>query len=362
MDSKMKITVSVINPEVVNGKKNEKVFSFEMDAKEMARQAKSVDSVQKRLEEYVVKSGFCKDDELKDLTYDMKDFIQEWKKQIHIVEAEGLSEADKSGNDCNSRLTPKQINDLAENEIFVFGSNSQGHHYGGAAKQAVECFGAIMGQGHGPQGRCYAINSMSGLDDMKEDIDAFQTFAQAHPEKRFLVTLIGCGIAGYRPADVAPLFVGCKELANVCLPAEFWEIIGHPGSVPKHYDLERFVKAQKNDYGTALHELSNGHKCSHWIWYIFPQQKGLGKSFNSEFYGLDGQEEAKAYLAHPILGKRLRECCEVLLTHKDKKIGSIMGSPIDVRKLKTCMKLFDRVSPNDIFKDVLDAFFGIHPK
>ena len=105
-------------------------------------------------------------------------------------------------------------------------------------------------------------------------------------------------------------------------------------------------------------EIKNGRKLSHWIWYIFPQQKGLGHSHNSEFYGLEGIEEAAAYWAHPILSARLREICEALLTHKGKReIDFIMGSRVDVMKLQTCMNLFNKVAPNDIFKEVLETFF-----
>lgn len=108
----------------------------------------------------------------------------------------------------------------------------------------------------------------------------------------------------------------------------------------------------------ALHEIQTGGKQSHWIWYIFPQQKGLGHSFNSEFYGLDGVEEAQAYLAHPVLGARLREISQALLAHRGKiSILELMGSPIDVLKLRTSMTLFDQVSPNDIFAEVLQTYF-----
>jgi uncharacterized protein (DUF1810 family) len=152
------------------------------------------------------------------------------------------------------------------------------------------------------------------------------------------------------------MFEICRNLTNVSLPASFWDIIGEPSA--KEYDLERFLTAQESAYDEALDEIRAGRKCSHWIWYIFPQQKGLGHSYNSEYYGLDGTDEARAYLAHPILGTRLREICEVLLTHVGKRdIDDIMGSSIDVLKLQTSMKLFDQVSPNDIFEKVLDAFF-----
>lgn len=353
----MKIKISVIKFEVVNGKKTGKALSFELDPKEMAKY-KTEATVRKKVEEYVAGLGVYKHEELKDLKYSMKDFLEEWKKMVPVVEEEELAKLMKSENNPDTRITPGRISRLAPNEIFVFGSNAQGMHYGGAAKQAVESFGAIMGQGHGLQGKCYAINSMSGIAGMIQDIDAFTEFAKAHPEKRFLVTLIGCGIAGFHPSDVAPLFKECKEIENVCLPQEFWNIIGEPETAEKNYDMDRFLKAQEDTYDIALQELASGHKYSHWIWYIFPQQKGLGRSYNSEFYGLDGIDEAKAYLDHPILGKRLRECCETLLLHKGKKdIDGIMGSDIDVLKLQTSMNLFNKVLPNDIFKKVLNAFF-----
>ncbi len=126
----------------------------------------------------------------------------------------------------------------------------------------------------------------------------------------------------------------------------------------KEYDLQRFLTAQDFAYDKALGEMRAGRKRTHWIWYIFPQQKGLGHSHNSEFYGLDGIDEARAYLAHPVLGARLREISEALLTHAGKRnIDDIMGQQIDVLKLQTSMNLFNRISPNDIFKRVLDTFF-----
>ncbi len=125
----------------------------------------------------------------------------------------------------------------------------------------------------------------------------------------------------------------------------------------RDYNLHRFIDAQDFAYTLALRELKEGRKRSHWIWYIFPQQKGLGHSHNSQFYGLDGEAEARAYIAHPVLGERLRECCRALLLHKDKDIEDFMGSDIDVLKLNTSMNLFNRVSPNDIFAEVIAAFF-----
>lgn len=124
------------------------------------------------------------------------------------------------------------------------------------------------------------------------------------------------------------------------------------------FNLNRFLGAQESFYADALKEIKRGYKESHWIWFIFPQQKGLGHSHNSEYYGLEGVEEAAAYWAHPILGLRLREISETLLAHKGKRdIDLIMGSRVDVLKLQTCMNLFNKVAPNDIFKEVLEAFF-----
>ena len=214
----MEIQITAIKFEMVNGKKTGKSFTFKMDPKKMA-EYKTEATLRKKIDEYVAKSGVFKKEELKDLKYSMKDFLEEWKKQIPIVEAEEL------------------------------------------AKNAK-------------------------------------------------------------------------------------------------YDLDRFLAAQEAAYHEALDEIRAGRKTGHWIWYIFPQQKGLGHSYNSQYYGLDGIDEARAYLVHPVLGARLREISEALLSHKDKRdIDAIMGSSIDVLKLQTCMNLFNRVSPNDIFEKVLDAFF-----
>ena len=125
----------------------------------------------------------------------------------------------------------------------------------------------------------------------------------------------------------------------------------------EQFDLDRFLTAQGSSYEMALREMKSGAKRSHWIWNIFPQQKGLGRSWNSEYYGLDGVEEAKAYLEHPVLGARLREISQVLLEHKDTDVRHLMGSGIDALKLKSSMTLFDSVSPHDVFEKVLAAFF-----
>ena len=124
------------------------------------------------------------------------------------------------------------------------------------------------------------------------------------------------------------------------------------------FNLQRFINMQQTDYATALQEMKDGQKVSHWIWYIFPQLRGLGHSSYSWIYGLADTEEAKAYLIHPVLGPRLREVTQAVLIHRGKDIVSIMGSSIDAMKFRSSMTLFDAISPNDIFRDVLDAFFN----
>lgn len=115
------------------------------------------------------------------------------------------------------------ITELGPNEVFVFGSNPDGWHAGGAAKTALERFGAIWGEGHGHHGRSYAIDTMSGLAMLEDEVVVFLDYAAAHPELRFLLTPIGTGIAGYDPEEVAPLFVDAPD--NVVLPDEFSTVL-----------------------------------------------------------------------------------------------------------------------------------------
>lgn len=125
------------------------------------------------------------------------------------------------------RITPNHISQLAANEIFVFGSNLDGHHYGGAARIAEEKFGAIFGQGVGLQGQSYAIPTMhGGVDVIKPYVDEFIEFAKQHPELVFLVTRIGCGIAGFKDSEIAPLFTAAVGMENVALPQSFMDVIG----------------------------------------------------------------------------------------------------------------------------------------
>lgn len=127
-------------------------------------------------------------------------------------------------NEFQNRITPEFIKSLKRNEIFVFGSNLHGMHGGGAARIAVEKFGAIMGQGVGLQGQSYAIPTMQGgPNTILPYVEEFITFAKQHPELTFLVTKIGCGIAGFTPREIAPLFAGAVDVENIYLPMDFWK-------------------------------------------------------------------------------------------------------------------------------------------
>ncbi|MBQ1196917.1 MAG: DUF1810 domain-containing protein [Clostridia bacterium] len=126
----------------------------------------------------------------------------------------------------------------------------------------------------------------------------------------------------------------------------------------RDYDLERFLEAQSFSYAHALREIQRGRKQTHWMWYIFPQLRGLGRSYNSQYYGIADINEARAYLEHPVLGARLRELCEILLGLEQNDPYAVMGSPDDI-KLRSSMTLFAHVAEdNAVFLAVLDKFFG----
>ena len=124
------------------------------------------------------------------------------------------------------------------------------------------------------------------------------------------------------------------------------------------YDFERFVTAQDLVYDTVLRELKNGRKESHWMWYIFPQIEGLGYSETSAFYAITDKDEAKAYLAHPVLGQRLVECTSLALAHAASGASTLFGEQDD-RKFQSSISLFSRAKPCDpVFEQALNAFFG----
>lgn len=123
------------------------------------------------------------------------------------------------------------------------------------------------------------------------------------------------------------------------------------------FNLARFISAQGDDYQVALSELQQGSKESCWMWYIFPQVQGLGFSSTTQHFSIKSVDEAREYLNHEVLGKRLLECSEALLAHKDKSASEIMGYPDDL-KLKSSMTLFSKISaPNSVFHQVLSHYF-----
>ena len=122
----------------------------------------------------------------------------------------------------NAKYTPERITELKANEVFVFGSNLNGFHAGGAARIAMERFGAVWGKGVGLQGQSYAIPTMQGgVETIRPYVDEFIAFAKSHPELTFLVTRIGCGIAGFTDEEISPLFEKAHNVDNIVLPFEW---------------------------------------------------------------------------------------------------------------------------------------------
>jgi uncharacterized protein (DUF1810 family) len=136
-----------------------------------------------------------------------------------------------------------------------------------------------------------------------------------------------------------------------------------PALSPNHdpQDLDRFVRAQEGQYAQALAELHAGRKRTHWMWFIFPQLDGLGSSAMARRYAIGDLEEARAYLAHPLLGPRLVACAEALLAVQGRSARDILGMPDDL-KLRSCATLFAEVSPSDsVFHHLIEIYFGGAP-
>ena len=123
------------------------------------------------------------------------------------------------------------------------------------------------------------------------------------------------------------------------------------------HELSRFVEAQEGVYEEALAELRRGRKTSHWMWFVFPQLVGLGRSGMARRYGISSLEEARAYLDHPLLGSRLRECTGAVVAVPDRTAHQIFGSPDDL-KLRSCMTLFAQAGDDGCFREALERFFG----
>jgi uncharacterized protein (DUF1810 family) len=127
---------------------------------------------------------------------------------------------------------------------------------------------------------------------------------------------------------------------------------------PDPHNLQRFVDAQDGVIGTVLAELRAGAKHGHWMWFVFPQLAGLGHSPTAQFYAIASPAEARAYLAHPLLGSRLRECVDALLPWAGRRSAEQIFGPVDAMKLRSCLTLFDRIEPAGAFEKALVNFFA----
>lgn len=129
----------------------------------------------------------------------------------------------------------------------------------------------------------------------------------------------------------------------------------------ERFNLNRFVLAQEGLYDDALSEVAQGRKRSHWMWFVFPQLCGLGRTSTAQFYGISGREEARAYLAHPVLGPRLTAICEAALAVENRSATDIFGTP-DNLKLRSCATLFAQISEEgSVFHRILDKYYGGEP-
>jgi uncharacterized protein (DUF1810 family) len=127
---------------------------------------------------------------------------------------------------------------------------------------------------------------------------------------------------------------------------------------PDRFDLQRFVNAQDRVWPDVQAELAAGAKTSHWMWFVFPQLAGLGRSGTARFYGIASLAEAQAYWAHPVLGARLKECCGLLMALQGRTARQVFG-PIDALKLRSCLTLFERAAPDEpVFGRLLDKFYA----
>jgi uncharacterized protein (DUF1810 family) len=134
-----------------------------------------------------------------------------------------------------------------------------------------------------------------------------------------------------------------------------------PPSPAARFDLDRFVAAQARDYAGALAELQAGQKQTHWIWYVLPQLRGLGRSEMAHRFGIESLAEARAYLAHPLLGPRLNACIAALMAHSSRSATEMLGD-VDALKFRSCLTLFGAAAPDEpLFRDALDRFFDGRP-
>jgi len=186
------------------------------------------------------------------------------------------------------RITPSHITSLSPGEIFVFGSNIRGHHHAGAARAAMDHFGAEWGVGEGMTGQTYALPTMEGVESFSAAASRFISYAKQHPDKTFLVTPVGCGIAGYKTAEVALMFYEAMPLDNVYLPQSFWDTLNE---AKEYIDVCRYYKGgYVNPYeNTPLQQLWFYEKC--WVDKSLKKEKLLSENISEYIqYGLQDFE------------------------------------------------------------------------
>ena len=158
--------------------------------------------------------------------YDLSEIPFEMKHAVRTPKPDTADKGEKDAKPRSKRRTPNSIFELKPNEVFVFGSNLRGAHGGGAARTAYEKFGAVWGEGVGHFGQTYAIPTMQGgVETIKPYVDQFIAYAMQHPELTFLVTRIGCGIAGFTDKEIAPLFKVAMLVDNILLPGSFVKVL-----------------------------------------------------------------------------------------------------------------------------------------
>jgi uncharacterized protein (DUF1810 family) len=187
------------------------------------------------------------------------------------------------------------------------------------------------------------------------DVPAQTDTAELRVGEKVLALPVEQAVAGQSAINIGPRLKDGHPNADF-YSGLIYRAAWHDGSVP--YDLDRFLVAQQPVYDAVLDELRRGRKTSHWMWFVFPQIAGLGYSAMAQRFAIASLDEARAYLAHAVLGARLRECAELVLATRGRTAEEIFGST-DALKLRSCMTLFHRAAPDEpVFARMLDRFYG----
>ncbi|GAB1416936.1 hypothetical protein MASR2M117_23420 [Paludibacter sp.] len=281
-----------------------------------------------------------------------------FKNKENIKQSLGQS---KSDNTNRPIYTPEHIDSLLPNEVFVFGSNLAGHHGGGAARVALNKFGAIYGQGIGMQGQSYAIPTMQGgVETIKPYVDDFIEFAKTNQHLFFFVTRIGCGIAGFRDEEMAPLFKKALELENVVLPKSFVQIIKEK-KIPESYIAEKY--GQSRTLADIIKSLNDQHHYSSIkslrddLYNVIEQYRGRGSVTSEAILTI----ESLLFEYQSLLfrnGTFDYVCFEQIFANKEyvkDKIDSILKSRpliVFITIIKTINKHKPYTSASEIIKDL----------